>query len=378
MTPRTDVHRVGAVIPSDYAPLFAYERPQRQGPGFRFNCPIDRARYAERAGVLFMVEEGRHDADLLCCVMGMRSNPSVRWAEQGGPQHCSVCGAYFAAGELWQHRPSGEVIHVGHDCADKYALPGMDRAAWERWHANETRLRSIAAKEKRFKKAALAFLEERPELKAVFDSLPEPKAPVAGPALHAPSESHYGPLDYLDEGCALCRARPDFETWTPAPYEEEPKEVLVLRDMLFRLNRYGSMSDKAVAYALTLPGRMKERLERAAARERERAEEVHVPAPSGRVTFEGTVVSAKWHETAFGNAIKMTIKVSTPEGTWLVWVTAGADLREAYFATGQTGDMVGWLRGRRVSLTATLTPGKEPHFAFGKRPTGARVLEEGR
>ena len=385
MTARTDVHRVGAVIPSDYAPLFAYERPQRTGPGFRFDCVRDRGTWKEFApGVVGMVAEGRHDADLLCCVMGMRSLPSVRWAEQGGPQHCSICGAYFAAGELWQHRPSGEVIHVGHDCADKYALPGMDRAAWERWHANETRLRSVAAKEKRFKTAALRFLEERPELKAAFDTLNvedarEEKERAARVPLHAAAEAHYGDLGVIDDACPLCRQLPEYDQPAPARAEDPAEQlVYILRDMVRKLNKYGSLSDKQVAFALALPGRIEETRRRAEQRARERAEEKKAPAPRGRVTFEGRVVSAKWHETGFGNSIKMTIKVETPEGVWLAWVTAGSDLREAYFATGQTGDMVGWLRGRRISLTATLTPGNEPHFAFGKRPTGAKVLEEGR
>jgi hypothetical protein len=206
------------------------------------------------------------------------------------------------------------------DCADKYSLFG-DRSEWERWHSEQTRLRSLAAKEKRFKKAAHEFLDSQPELKAAFDALPAQEPDPKNPSCYLP----------------------------------DPRPVAILRDMLRKLNQYGSLSQAQIDFALRLSAEL-------ARPKEEKPEEVHVPAPTGRVEVQGVVVSVKGHESDWGYTEKMTVKVETPDGSWLCWATVPSCLDVE--------------RGNRIAFTATLEPGREPHFAFAKRPSKARVVEE--
>lgn len=136
----------------------------------------------------------------------------------------------------------------------------------------------------------------------------------------------------------------------------------VLRDMKERFERWGDMTPKAVAYALALAKKAAEPPEK------------HVPAPcgAGRVLVRGKVVSAKTRETAYGTAYKMTVKVETPEGTWLAWGTIPNNLLEA-MPCGENGRLYE-LPGHEVEFTAALKPGRDAHFALFNRPTKARVV----
>jgi hypothetical protein len=98
--------------------------------------------------------------------------------------------------------------------------------------------------------------------------------------------------------------------------------------------------------------------------------EVHVPAPEGRVTFEGTVVSMKVYENHYGETVKLVVKMATEQGTWLCYVTKPANWNfpEGWPSTASVE------RGDVVELTATLKHGRDPHFAIGKRPTNARLV----
>lgn len=104
-----------------------------------------------------------------------------------------------------------------------------------------------------------------------------------------------------------------------------------------------------------------------------RPTEANVPAPVGRVDIRGTIVSVKEHASDFGTSWKMTVKVATDAGVWLCWSTVPAMLLDQNRAAGR--DAYG-LKGREVTFTATLQPGREKHFAFAKRPTGGRIVGE--
>jgi hypothetical protein len=103
------------------------------------------------------------------------------------------------------------------------------------------------------------------------------------------------------------------------------------------------------------------------------AEEKHVPAPEGRVTVRGRVVSKKGVESAYGWTLKMTVKVETTEGTWLAWGTVPADLALIQHPTIEYQQTV-LERGDEIEFTATLACGRDAHFAIFKRPTKARVI----
>src|SRR5690606_19835151 len=103
---------------------------------------------------------------------------------------------------------------------------------------------------------------------------------------------------------------------------------------------YGNATERQVALVQRLIDEVPVRKARAMQRAAEEA--AQIPAPTGKVTFTGTVVSRKWHENDFGGAMKITVKVFTPEGIYLVWVTEPKALGNT-----EVGDV--------VNMTATLT-----------------------
>lgn len=129
-----------------------------------------------------------------------------------------------------------------------------------------------------------------------------------------------------------------------ARYEEG-----TVRDIVEKLIRYGSISERQVSFLRSLLVKIEQRPAIEAKRAAERA--AAKPAPVGRHRVEVEVVSLKVHENDFGSRTVMTVK-SVADG-WLAWGTAPA----------------GHLRGDRLVLAATFTPKDgDPKFAFFKRP----------
>ena len=87
-----------------------------------------------------------------------------------------------------------------------------------------------------------------------------------------------------------------------------------------------------------------------------------VTAPSGRVAVKGKVVHIKTVVTKFGATEKMLVELDTGAK---VWVSLPSDL------SGLP------IKGAVIAFTATFTVSdNDPLFAFGKRPTGAVVIED--
>ncbi len=114
---RTDAHRPGAIVPTDYYPLMSYSLATTEGGWPVPSIGIEQV-------IAFTAEA--HTA-------GHRVFGSVG--------KCGICGACFIYGDLWKHE-SGELVHVGHDCADKYSMVA-DRQSWERENG---RVRARAAR----------------------------------------------------------------------------------------------------------------------------------------------------------------------------------------------------------------------------------------
>lgn len=96
-----------------------------------------------------------------------------------------------------------------------------------------------------------------------------------------------------------------------------------------------------------------------------------IQAPEGRATVTGVVVSAKLHQSDFGNSIK--IVVQSDDG-WKVWSTAPASLL-ADVDTAVIEEVREALLNKRVTFTATLTRSpSDAAFAFGKRPSKAEFV----
>ena len=108
--------------------------------------------------------------------------------------------------------------------------------------------------------------------------------------------------------------------------------------------------------------------------------EIEVPAPEGKATVRGVVVSTKSEDMLFNGCpttvYKMTVKVTTGEGIYLVNGTLPRALLDAANEHLQNVDgLIYALRGCEVEFTATLTRSNDrPHFAFAARPSKARLV----
>ena len=103
--------------------------------------------------------------------------------------------------------------------------------------------------------------------------------------------------------------------------------------------------------------------------------ETHVPAPTGKQTVRGTIVSTKAKDGDYGTTYRMTVKVETGEGVYLVNGTIPAAIFDA--CEDALTNVDGWLvalRGCDVEFNATLERSDSEHFAFAKRPTKATIL----
>ena len=272
---RVDAHRPGAIVPRDYEPILSYLTPGSE-PFDSFHMPEVRA---------------------LC--------ESIGWGRAGGATRmfghvgkCGVCGARFRAGDVWRHMPTGDLVHLGHDCASKYELVA-DRsdfdAAWESIQRRKAVLKEATRRERQY---------------AMF------------------CDHHLGLQRALDL--------------------EHP----IARDLKEKLRQYGKLSEKQVALALRLEGE--------ASRPKPEPEK-HVPAPLGRLVVRGRVVSKKTHEGPWGDSLKVVVKIETPEGSWLCWGTWSYSSDRV-----DVGDV--------VEFRGTLEAGREPHFAFFKRPSNAKIV----
>ena len=262
-TKRTDCHRPGAIEPRDYEYVMSYSLATTVNgwpiPSVGVNCVLD-YRTDAKLGV-----HGTGD----CCVIGMREH-GRRFVATGGLGCCSICGASFVYGDVWLHVPSGEHLHVGHNCADKYQMLA-NRGDWQ---AANGLAREASAR----KAAAAVKAEERERFLAGFLGLRE--------ALEVKHE--------------------------------------IVADIAARFVRYGSMTEPQVKLVMKLADEART----------PRPEEAHVPAPEGKVTFRGTVVATKVYDDDWGESIKMTVKVQESGGCWLAWGTAPSSMLSAVLNNG--------------------------------------------
>lgn len=164
----------------------------------------------------------------------------------------------------------------------------------------------------------------------------------------------------------------------------EPQDAFDFVNSLDRaLNKYGELTSKQAASLRRVITERPERERRGLeiARERAEREAAKGPAPSGRTAIEGEVVSVKIVDGYMNDEFKMVVRLDNGAA---VWLTVPAVLSDLCYSDNEAreGKWVGladWLHGKRVALTATFTVSdRDEHFAFGKRPTGTRIVEEER
>lgn len=256
---RTDCHRPGAIVPSEYKLEDVYALPGGED------------------------EEGFNYREVADLTKSHKANEGHVFGSLGS---CGVCGASFVRGTIWRHEPTGDLVHMGADCADKYNLAGSD-----------------------------------PSFDAALAALDRGRA--------ARITAHANDLAYA----AFVAQRPGLAEALEVDHE-------ILASLKDRLRYWHTLSDRQVALALKVAGEVKARAEAPA--------EVHVEAPEGPQHVEGVVVSTKWHSSQYGETLKMTVRVETPAGSWLAWGTVPSSLeghpgglkgaRIAFDATVQRGD----------------------------------------
>lgn len=148
---RTDIHRKGAIIPADYQYIMSYSLSTTQDgwhvPSFNVNCVLDTNHAVQN-----------HTGD--CCLIGMYGDSTKKFAKHGSTGKCTICGAAYIYGDVWQHIPTGEYIHVGHDCADK-----MEHCISRVGFTNKReQFVNLSIRKMRLEK----FLEEFPDMVLVF------------------------------------------------------------------------------------------------------------------------------------------------------------------------------------------------------------------
>lgn len=220
--------------------------------------------------------------------------------EHGGVCHICGCGNISYA-SVFYHAKSNSYIVTGEDCANKLDLSGGD---WNAFRAAiHNHLEAQAGKKK-----AQAILAQA-GFTAAWELYTEPDAAARN-------------------------------NWR---YEER-----TIVDIVGKLVRYGSISEKATAYIGTLLAKIPQRAELEAQKQAE--QEAAAPCPSGRVEIKGEVLGLKVVESYFGDVTRILVKA---ESGFKVW--------------GSRFDNVE--KGDQVHFVATVEPSKDdPKFGFYKRP----------
>lgn len=334
-TKRTDVHRPSALIPAHYEAWNDYALPSMGGlcPRLGVDC-ADPIRIHDHQGLHARTEYPTCPDTGRCCVASTERHARRDGrAIYGHAGKCGVCGAHYLYGSMFRHEPTGEIVHLGHDCAQKYELM-FDLSEFE---LALGRVRHANAK-------AIARAENAAERQAFFD---------AHPGIEA----------------ALALGKTDGS-----------KSERILADMAGRFVTYRTLSDKQVAFAQKLADGIRN--------PKPEVVEQHCAAPIGKgIEFEGEIVSCKIADGYMGGATyKMTIKVTTTDGsTWLAFGTCPAALTACLGNAPASA-----LRGRRISVKASLElprprepemfetdagradaarKATEKHFVFMSRPT---------
>lgn len=318
MAKRTDPHRKGAIIPAEYAHVMSYNLATSENgwpiPAFGIDCVSDRGYWqkdAEGEDVRYVA--GKHSETGRCCVIGLREVAKVIFAKHGGPGKCTACGTAFVYGEVWEHTPTGEHVHIGHICGTKYGLL-VDRSAFELEAGRRKAAAAVQAQKAANTEARKAFLDATPGLEA-----------------------------------ALATNHP------------------IVQDIAVKFrSQYTSLTEAQVKLVFKLAN------EKAAPEACDYCQGAHKieecpdrkPVEEGRMEVRGRVLGTKTQESQYGTTLKMLVLLDY--GSKL-WATVPAGLKGGNAS----------LRGAKVKFVATVQRSEQDaYFGFGSRPTCGEVVEE--
>jgi hypothetical protein len=318
-TIRTDVHCPSKIAPSDYE--YVGQECEKD------TCPE------------LVLEMRRRIQEHMARTGGTYSHH-----EHGG--NCAVCGSVNAIYTvLFWHKPSNTYIRTGQDCAAKIDASLDGEMSLFRKHVGEG-IDALAGKRKAQAVLAEAGLSQ---CWTIFTSPFPAQAP--------------NPEDYGYNAANGAMMSPEQDRAYRAAYKAYDREMRkyepesIIQEMIGKLVKYGSISEKQVNFLRSLLDRINNR----AAREAQRAAESVQAAdcPSGRIEIVGEVLSFKVTDTDFGQVTKMLVR---HESGWKVWGTCPSSL-----ACDQ-GDV--------ISFVATITVSREDKkFGFFSRPSKSRMVK---
>lgn len=296
---RKDAHRPSAIKPEEYRYVA---------------CDY----YGGSDADLGMAMHLKHQRELLRLDME-RTGGKRSTHEHGGTCHvCGACAMYVA---IWHHLPTNTYIVTGEDCAAK--MDTLDGSTF-RYIRDEVK----RGREAKAGKTKAKILLADAGVERAWDLY------LLSPHLN---DGDFGPLKELGLG-------------------DVPWCYSTLRDIVDKLVRYGSISEKQMNLVKRLAVECDNFEATQAARKAAKAKEMAnaEPCPEGRHTVRGVVISTKYDDR--WDTYKMVLK---DDRGFRVWGTVPQ-------AFG------GVERGDRVELTATITKSDDDdHFGFYKRPAKA-------
>lgn len=235
---------------------------------------------------------------------------------------CHICGAWAATLAYFHHYPSNQYIVTGEICCNK--LDGGHAGTFKAIRDEATAL--LEAKAGKMK--AKGILGEA-GLGACYDIY----------------ECAYEDLPKERDGYAK--------------YEER-----TIRDIVEKLVKYGSISDKQESFLRSLLGKIEKRDELAKQREEEAANAAPVPVTEDRIKVEGKIISTRW-DSGFGyydpDVLKILVKHESGYKLWGSCPRAVADDAE---------------KGDSIEFMAKVEPSKDDEkFGFFKRPTKVKLIK---
>ena len=293
---RTDIHRPSAIQPEDYIFVACH--------------------YTPKGGDIIDFTALHHEREIF------RKHMEETGGRFSGHDHggnCHICGAWFIDHAIYYHSKTNKYLNIGFDCADKM-LPGNARA-FRNWRTARKQAHELkAGKLKAQDTLADLELDRAWELFTVLDTVDDDL------------ESH----DKLLEGLH------------GSLRQQTQNNAYTLVDIVRRLIQYGNISEGQIKYLGVLLSKIDSAKETQAKWAAESA--AAKPAPSGRVEFEGTLLSKKYVEGYYGDQLKGVVK--TDDG-WKVYLTIPESAGET-----KVGD--------RIALRATLEVSDDDEkFAFG-------------
>lgn len=234
---RDDIHRPGAIDPSEYRYLWSFSYPgTAMLTAMRTGLPQKEPIFAvSDAGVIVRIGTKEVTSPWGKLPFFEKAN------EASG---CDICGARFLHGDAFQHVPTGEVVLIGNICADKMGL----HAKRGDWTANQKRMAQL--------KKDAEYIKRREELKALRRA----------------------------DAMKLLEAHTGLEAALKIDH-------YLSRDLAAKLDQYGTLSEKQIALAFKLATEASKPTDAEAIPE--------ILPPSGRREVEGRVISTKTTEVGF-------------------------------------------------------------------------------